>query len=399
MTASPRIVLATDDKFLPERVGLAVDTVAEVVVVSPNAANLLQSLVETKPDLLLVDLNDRTSLHSLIGLVRRADPALQTVAIGDAASADAVLHAVRAGAVDFLDQHSAADVLRAQILRRLRSGIEAHRASPGVFELVIAPQPGGGDSLFAINLAALRAKAGGELLLIDCTLPSSEAAAALDIRMPYTVADAAKDVARLDRTLATSALARHGETGMLVLPLATAAARDVDGIAPDALARLVSTMRPLFRDTVMTAGGVRSPGLLLEFMQAATRIYLVCEQKFTAVADAQSMLQRIDPGADVLARVTLVVDEYSSAISLTDEQMRTTLGLSRSARLPSARADLINSLNTGRPLVLEQPRSAYAQVLARLAELETRQKDSGPTRLLAGAFSAAKARMGSKGAA
>ena len=44
-------------------------------------------------------------------------------------------------------------------------------------------------------------------------------------------------------------------------------------------------MRPLFRDTVMTAGGVRSPGLLLEFMQAATHIYLVCQQKFTAVAE------------------------------------------------------------------------------------------------------------------
>ena len=39
--------------------------------------------------------------------------------------------------------------------------------------------------------------------------------------------------------------------------------------------------------------------------------------------------------------------------SLTDEQMRTTLGLARSARLPAARVDLINALNTGRPLVLD----------------------------------------------
>ena len=393
----PRLILASDDAELERRLAEAVDGLADVLLISPTAGNLLQTLVEAKPTILLVDQESRTPLHIIVGLVRRADPALHAVAIGDARNPDAVLGAVRAGATDFLDKGEPRDVLRAQVLRHLQNGAEASRAAPGSFELVLSAQPGGGESLFALNLAVLRACAGGDMLFVDCSLPTSEAAAALDIRTAYTVQDAVKDIGRLDRTLVTSALARHPDSGLMVLPLATTAAPDVESVAPEALARLVAAVRPLFRDTLLAAGGVRSPGLLLEFMQAAGRIYFLCEQKFTALADGQQLLRRIDPGPEVLGRTVLVVDEHQPSISLTEEQMRTALGLTSSFRLPPSRVELINSLNTGHPLVLEQPRGAYALALAKGAGIDA-PASSSPRRLITGAVSKARNRIFARGA-
>lgn len=54
-------------------------------------------------------------------------------------------------------------------------------------------------------------------------------------------------------------------------------------------------------------------------------------------------------------------------IGLTEEQMREALGVPRSVRLPAARVELINALNAGRPLVLEQPRAPYSRALEKLA--------------------------------
>ena len=59
---------------------LELDGLADVLLISPTAGNLLQTLVEAKPTILLVDQESRTPLHIIVGLVRRADPALHAVA-------------------------------------------------------------------------------------------------------------------------------------------------------------------------------------------------------------------------------------------------------------------------------------------------------------------------------
>ena len=68
----------------------------------------------------------------------------------------------------------------------------------------------------------------------------------------------------------------------------------------------------------------------------------------------------------MLDRITLVVEDHMPGITLSEEQMRDALGLRRSVRLPAARVELINALNTGRPLVLDQPRAAYSRALRTL---------------------------------
>jgi Flp pilus assembly CpaE family ATPase len=412
MTSPSRIILASDNAALQERFAAGLGDMAALAVVSPAAGELLAAVVEARPTLIVVELSAHTTLHPLVALVRRADPAIRIVAVGDATSVEAVLGAVRSGAADFLDRSATPEVIRNLVARHLRAAAEEARLVPvaaeakgaaavatSSFEIVLAPQTGGGENLFAINLAAMKAKAGAEMLLIDCALPGTEADAALDIPISYTVDNALKDLGRFDRTLAVSTLARHAESGLMVLPLATAGSPDIEAVGREALSRLLGVIRPMFRDVLLNVGGVRSPELLLEIMRAATRIYVVCPQKFTAVAEAQRLLERVGPEVEVFQRMVLLVDEHQPAITLTEEQMRNTLGIAQSVRLPPARAELINGLNIGRPLALDQPKHPYVQALARLAADERRAPQPRPTQLINQALTEARKRIGLRKAA
>jgi hypothetical protein len=62
-----------------------------------------------------------------------------------------------------------------------------------------------------------------------------------------------------------------------------------------------------------------------------------------------------------------VVEDYDPEIALTDAQVRQALGFERSLRLPQARTELLNSLNLGRPLVIDGPAGPYVQAVMQAA--------------------------------
>ena len=364
-----RLIVATSDTALAARLIGPLEGVAAIIRSAPETAALLELCRKAAPDLVLIDADPVDGFGNMLGEAMRevagADPEALVVVLGDEGDARSVLRAIRAGAADVVDRATEGDELRSQIARHLTGAPRGDAAGAGALTLVMSGQPGG-EGLFAVNLAVLRAKARREGLLIDGALPSSEAGAALNVPLNYTIRDAIQDLSRLDRTLLSSALGHHAPSGLHLLPLAVAG-EEVHDIAPDAIASMLVVLRALFGEVVLNVGGIRHPGLLTEFTRAAARIYLVAPQRFTAVKACRDLLVQIAPNPQVLDRITLVVEDHMPGITLSEEQMRDALGLRRSVKLPAARVELINALNTGRPLVLDQPRAAYSRALQRLA--------------------------------
>ncbi|WP_395677155.1 CpaE family protein [Inquilinus sp.] len=368
-----RLIVATSDTSLAARLIGPLDGVAAIIRSAPETAPLLELCRKAAPDLVLLDADPADGFGTVLNETMRelaaADPEASIIVLGDEADARLVLRAIRGGATDVIDRGTEGDELRSQIARHLTGAPRGDAAGAGALTLVMSGQPGG-EGLFALNLAVLRAKAQGEGLLIDGALPSSEAGAALNVPLNYTIRDAVQDLSRLDRTLLSSALGRHAPSGLHVLPLAVAG-EEVHDIAPDAIVSMLLVLRVLFGEVVLNVGGIRHPGLLTEFTRAAAQIYLVAPQKFTAVKACRDLLVQIAPNPQVLSRITLVVEDHMPGITLSEEQMREALGLRRSVKLPAARVELVNALNTGRPLVLDQPRAAYSRALERLAMGDT----------------------------
>jgi pilus assembly protein CpaE len=364
-----RIVAATTDTALAAGLIAALEGTAAIIRSAPETSSLAELCGKAKPDLILLDSDPiegfGTALTEAIRAVAGADPDAPVIVLGDEGDARSVLRAIRAGAADVIDRGSDREAVRGQLGPHLAGAPRGDSGGSGTVTLVLSGQPGG-EGLFAVNLAALRAKAAGGALLVDGALPSSEAGAALNVPLNYTIRDAVQDLSRLDRTLLSSALGHHVASGLHILPLAVAG-EEVHDIAPEAIVSMLVVVRALFGEVVLNAGGIRHPGLLDEFVRAAGRIYLVAPQKFTAVKACRDLLVQIGPDAQMLDRVTLVVEDHMPGIGLTEEQMREALGVRRSVRLPAARVELINALNAGRPLVLEQPRAPYSRAMEKLA--------------------------------
>jgi pilus assembly protein CpaE len=365
-----KCAIATFDTALSNRLLSVLDGIADLVRSDPDLPSLLDAVASTKPDLVLIDIDSATGmpvdLPKTVLALHDVDPDHAVIAIGDETMAQSVLMAIRAGARDFVSRESSVEQLLSSVAGHLGRAPRRDKAETGNLTGVIGGESAAGGSSFAINYAVNRAMQKHDVLLIDCNLPSTEAGAALDLDFTYTIRDALQDLSRLDRTLLTSTLARHNPSGVHVLPLALAG-EDIGDLTPSAIVSMLRVMRGLFGETIINIGGIRHAGLLTELLSSATRLYLVLNQKFTTLKSCKELLTQLAPSPETMKRVTLIVDDYHDEITLTEQQITAAMGLTHSARLPAARAALVNALNRGKPLVLAEPRHPYTRAIGKIA--------------------------------
>ncbi|WP_419816573.1 AAA family ATPase [Glacieibacterium sp.] len=359
------IAFLGNDELLCGRIRAATNGLAAVSMLSTKWASYMPAITGLAPALILVELDDRRDpefLSATFAGLAAAGRSPPVVVVGNSRNAADVLAAVRAGSVDFIDRDEALGTLRDRLERQLLVATAVVQNPPGSYSVIFNAQPGSASGSFALDLAITRASRSEEALFIDCQLPHSEAGAALDVTLAYSLGDAGRDVARLDRTLLLSAMARHDASGLRVLPLALHQAGSND-LSPETFLKTLRAIRPLFVETIVNAADIREPLLLDALSQWASTIYLVCPQKFTALSDTKNLLKALPGNAETLRRIVLIVDDHDPAITLSPAQMLAALGLTRVISLPTARADHVNGLNFGRPYLLSHPASAYAQAI------------------------------------
>lgn len=374
-----RVLHLSHDTAMTERLVAALEKGATVVRMDPVAETLREMAASVRPDLVVVDFGasqaDFDAGMLIVRALHEADPTRPLVALGDESSSGMVLTAVRAGVRDFIDMEASVEVLRKQIGAQLEQLSRAATRPAGRLVVVKAGQPNDGEGLFATNYAVLEAQRGGEVLLVDCHLPSTIAGPALDLGLNYVVRDAAHDLTRLDRTLLDTVLTRHRPAGPLVLPLALGA-HEATEVTATAILAVVRLLRGMFSCVVVNLAGLQNTEPVGGLMADAQQFYLVASQRLTSVKACRDMLTKL-AAPEAEARITLVVVDHDPAITLTDVQMRTVLGVARSVRLPRPGAGLINAANKGVPFVTEHPRAPYTRALESLAGTSVAPKRFG----------------------
>jgi pilus assembly protein CpaE len=368
------IVLATLDMDFAGRLSAAVDDVAIITQTEPEAAALAGTVARIQPDLVVIDPgSNEFGQPGMTGLIERTleiNPAQVILSVSREEDTALVLAAIRAGARDVVDRHFDDEQLRSQVLGHLQKGTRRGGAGSASVLTIVSGQLNGGESLFAVNLAVLRAKQGRDVLLIDCAVPSTDVGMALDIDVTYTLREAIHDLRRMDRTLLDTTLGRHQSSGLQVLPL-TLSDEDVQDISPTDMLAAFKRLYGMYGEIILNIGGIRHAGLVADLIDLTSTLYLLSTQRLTAVKACKQLLDRLEATSDVRDRVALVVADYHEDIVLSDRQIMVSLGLKKSFRLPSAPVLLANALNKGQALVLDQPRSPYARAMARIAGTES----------------------------
>jgi pilus assembly protein CpaE len=354
-----RILLVSSDTAIIRGVTSALDASASLLQIDHVPEGSSDIREKFQPNSIIVDTDARsgvTSAHERIAEAKHRFPAVPVIALGNEMSAQLVLAALRAGADDFLDREAAPEQIQAAIRACLaRSGTaNAPRAK---IAGVLSALPNEHDQDFALNLAVRAAKrsAGSTVLYIDLSLPASQAGVALGIGLEFGVSDAIREIARLDRALLESTLAREPRSGLYVMPLAADFRSEGVVLETANFAALLQVLQNIFDVVVISYGLFSRQRPLLEMVQPGAKFFICCNQRFSSIRGASEMLRwlaenRITGEADV------VVHELARGQTPAPADIRKVLNISRSIDMEGSWSERAGHFNDAKPMALSQSR-------------------------------------------
>jgi pilus assembly protein CpaE len=360
-----KIILLSVDRALADRIETALEGRAAVTLAQSMDSTLLDG-----PAVIVIDaaaIPPERSTTAAIAHVREAAGGRPIVLATEARDADHVLQAVRAGADDILPRDAqGGDV--ATVLSRLLNGAAADHGGTGRLSLILGVDAEAA-AMCATDMAIAQARTGSSTLLIDCTLPTSAAQAYCDVPVSYGIASAVADLERIDASLLTNTLARHGPSGLMLLTLDGGAGSEPAGVTPTDIAALVRLLRACCGGVILCAGSLRHGGLLRDLAAMADRIDLVCTQSIRDLEASRRLLDRIGPGSAAMDPLRLLVWDHHPAVLLDSRRMTHVLGAADALTIPLDRTRARNALNAGRPLSMESDGSPYMQAIRRACGL------------------------------
>ncbi|HEX4871532.1 MAG TPA: hypothetical protein VFV27_04395 [Nevskiaceae bacterium] len=299
-------------------------------------------------------------------------PELPVVGLGESGDTELMLSAMRAGARDFFVlQRDDANVaaLMGKLLRRSAAVSVASSRRQGKLFTLFSGHPYDGIAFLGEHLAlalAERAASAERTLLIDLASPPGAAHVFLNLNAGYSLLDAVNDVARCDQTLVDTAFPRH-PSGLYVIGLP----EDLLGrplLDPDELLKLVSILRGLFAQVVVTADGHLPIELLRGLVGQSERCLLLSDQSILKSRHNKHLLRALRLDDTPLDHAGLVVDNYRRQLGLEPENLAELLDLPLVATLATQSTHRIQSMNAGEPLFTLAPKDPFCTDCRRLAE-------------------------------
>jgi pilus assembly protein CpaE len=325
-------------------------------------------IVDAVPDVLVWPLpHDAETLPSDL-VAALADPAAPgVVAVSERHPVRWFQEALRLGVDDVLclpqtplSLGMAAAKARAARSRRLPAPAP-HGAAGHVFS-VFSTKGGSGRTVIATNLAVSFALAGVRTLLLDLDLHSGDDALVLGLAPRATVLDLMSG-GEIDADRLVHSVTRHA-SGADVLA-APGRPEEEELVAVDRLERLLAAARERYEAVVIDCAASFSPTSLLALDHTDT-LLLVGAPDVPAVRSVRMALETLGLLELDLDDVRIVMNRADAEVGLEAAAIETALGREIAYTLPSDRAVPL-SVNRGRPVVADDPRSRAGRALDEIA--------------------------------
>lgn len=230
---------------------------------------------------------------------------------------------------------------------------------------VVSPKGGAGKTIVSTNLAVgLAARYPGKVVLLDLDLQFGDVSYALGITPQHTICDAVSALDDLDATTLKVFLTRHA-SGLFALcaPEEPAAGELVTATAVTTVVKLIASQFDYL--VVDTPAGLSEHTLAA--LDLSTDIILIADMDLPSVRNLRKALDAFDMLGMRGQSRHLVLNRADSRVGLTKAGVAAAAGLPIDLELPSSRHVPI-SLNEGRPLLSDNPRSPAARRLAELVD-------------------------------
>jgi len=381
--ASMKLVLFAPDRELATLLSALLPSLGAVQWLDSAApASALEPLRDTGCVVLLDYRHENAAFSAALTRQLQAQaPELPLVAIGSthADHMDGVVTALRAGLRDLLDLDSAPQDMEAVLRRAAALAAQGRNSAPlppparARMVLLLGVRPGVGSSTLAAHLGVLSEQAAARqdtaaepapssagTLLLDLGQPTGDLTLYLNVDPTFHFDDALRNAARIDATLARTAMAHH--------PAGVTLLGQPPGMEGTALAdpgMLMQRLRSVFHTVLCDLGGVPLRQLPVSLLNSADEIWLIADQSIGTLVSLDQMLRHLTQVGARDARLQLVINRHDDASGLSPAQIAARFEVPLLAVLPD-RPTLRSSASHGRLLLQDAPRDPYVRALAPL---------------------------------
>lgn len=359
----------------------------EVVGSAQNGTDAISLAIETKPDVVIMDINmpDMDGI-SATEAIRKKISYVQTIILSVQADPSYMRRAMLAGARDFLTKPPMIDELTAAVRHagdvaheeKNKSAVSltaaAVQGTPGgngsaptkrgKIITVYSPKGGTGCTMLAANLAlALQKK--GSTILVDASLQFGDIAVMLNEQVRNSVVDLTSRIDELDQEIVRDVVGEHGLSGLhfMVCPPRPEIAEEING---EQFSKLLNYLATMYSYVV-----VDTASYLTEVVQVALEysdhIILVTTQEIPCIKSCNLFLS-LAYETGLRERITFVMNRYDKRITITPEKIGESLRTPVEFIIPFEEKIVTNSINRGLPFVEENETYPISKAVMSLAE-------------------------------
>jgi len=320
------------------------------------------------PDVTLVDIpadNPPLALRA-IELLHQEMPDAAIFAIGNLNQPQTIVNAMRAGAREFIERPTTTTDLLEAFVRLTTAQRRVRQEGPrGKVFSVINAKGGNGATTVAVNLALALQSAHGQSAMVDLA-PLGHAALHMNLKPVFNVADATRNLHRMDASLLESFMTRH--SGGLQLLAGTNVPAAVDPSTAE-FVRLFDMLVTHYRYVVVDASSRFDAASRLIASLSETVLLVACTD-VASLWSAARVQQYLGESGN-RERVRLVLNRFRKVPGFSESDAETAVGAKLLWRIPNQYFAVSGAIDRGTPL-MEQRNTEIARCFSGLAQELTR---------------------------
>src|SRR5271155_4075837 len=320
------------------------------------------------PDVLLIDVPSDSASTAMraIELLHQELPGSAVFAIGSLNQAQVIVSAMRAGAREFIERPTTTTDLLEAFVRLTTAQRRAQKEGPkGKVFPVVNAKGGSGATTVAVNLALALQAAHGHTALVDLA-PLGHAALHLNVKPSFNVADAIRNLHRMDSSLLESFMTRH--SGGLQLLAGT----NIPAVAEHSSAEFVKLFEMMvahYRYVVVDAS-TRFDGATRLIANLSEKVLLVACTDVASLWSAARVQQYLGESVN-RERLRLVLNRFRKVPGFSESDAENAAGVKLIWRVPNQYFAISSAIDRGAP-VMEQSHTEIARCFSGLAHELTR---------------------------
>lgn len=337
----------------------------------------LEELKVVGPDMIFLDLEEDPLLGcKLAQFLSEATPHVRIIGAGTDKSPEFLMQVMQSGISEYLPKPVTEEVMGAAIDRVRRkigtrstgtaSAMPAGTASrePGKLMAFFSAKGGSGATTVATNMAVqIHRMTGKRTVLVDLDLELGEIALFLGIEPRFSFVDLSRNFHRMDSNLLTSFIECH-ESGIHVLSAPYQPER-ADIVTADQTKQILQFLKQHYQYVIVDLSNSFTVRTVATF-EKADEIYLVANVDLPSLRNIQRCQHLMTRLVGETRDLRLVINRFQAENEITLDDVERALNLEVYWALPNDYESIIYSINSGRPVILDES-CTYTQELQALA--------------------------------